>query len=195
MKWSFSGLWVFFGFFFFGHATQLWGSRFPNQGLNPGHSSETAKSSLLDHQGGPSFIPMYHLHGRKESMGRLLVAAWVVFTFRPGWSITRKTHSHPRGHYWSHHTFLPESHVAELRGKNYDYPCSCCLVTFLMLCFLWQPEQRSLKIKLTKLLKWEERSTLKAIVFVFFFSLAREPSNLGFPCSTLGPGLHSSGFY
>ena len=45
----------FFFFFFFGHGMQPldMDSQFPDQGLNPGHSSESAESSLPDHQGTP----------------------------------------------------------------------------------------------------------------------------------------------
>ena len=38
-------------FSFFGQAMKLAGSEFPDQGLNPGHSSESTKSQQLDHQG------------------------------------------------------------------------------------------------------------------------------------------------
>ena len=34
----------FLSFFFFGHTVQLVGSQFPNKGLNPGHTSESAQS-------------------------------------------------------------------------------------------------------------------------------------------------------
>ena len=41
-----------FFFFFFGDATRLAGSQFPDQGLNPGHSSESL-ATRLGHQGSP----------------------------------------------------------------------------------------------------------------------------------------------
>ena len=42
-------------FFFFGQAMWLTGSQFPDQGLNPGPSSESTESQPLDRQGIPLF--------------------------------------------------------------------------------------------------------------------------------------------
>ena len=35
---------------------QLMGSQFPDQGSNPGHGGESAKSDPLDHQGTPAVL-------------------------------------------------------------------------------------------------------------------------------------------
>ena len=37
----------------------LWGSQFPNQGLNPGHGSESPESLPLGHQGNPDPPPLW----------------------------------------------------------------------------------------------------------------------------------------
>ena len=47
---------------FFGHAMQLARSQFLDQGLSPGHGSESAVSQPLDHQGTPTFSLFKHLY-------------------------------------------------------------------------------------------------------------------------------------
>ena len=49
----FTGMNFFDFLFYFGHGTQLAGSQFPNQGLNPGLHSKSDKSEPIDHQGTP----------------------------------------------------------------------------------------------------------------------------------------------
>ena len=50
-----------FFLFSFGRAAWLAGSQFPDQGLNQGHHSESAKSLPLDHQGTPCSVFFLHV--------------------------------------------------------------------------------------------------------------------------------------
>ena len=54
---------IFLSVFFFGCAVRPVGSKFPKQGLNPGHSSESTEFYTLDHQGTPRSKLDVHLYG------------------------------------------------------------------------------------------------------------------------------------
>ena len=79
-----------FCFFFFGCAVRPVGSKFPKQGLNPGHSSESTEFYTLDHQGTPRSKLDVHLYGNNWVNHRTPSAWNIIPPFKKDYRNTEK---------------------------------------------------------------------------------------------------------